>query len=75
MAKFMEKKYVTIFFNTFVTVLLLSVFASFLLTLPVMWLWNWLMPKIFGLTTLTFWQTFGLSFLCSMLFGKVNYNK
>ena len=22
----------------------------------VMWLWNWLMPDIFELTTITFWQ-------------------
>ena len=25
----------------------------------VMWLWNWLMPMIFGLPTLTFWHAVG----------------
>ena|SRR6185295_3727854 len=32
-------------------------------------LWNWLMPTIFGLPTLTFWQALGLLFLSWILFG------
>lgn len=36
---------------------------SIILTFPVMWLWNYLMPMIFGLPKLTFWQTFGLQVL------------
>jgi len=32
-------------------------------------LWNWLMPAIFGLRTLTFWQSLGLLALCRILFG------
>lgn len=39
-----------------------------LFTFPVMWLWNWLMPMIFGLMKLSFWQAFGLQFLCWCLF-------
>jgi hypothetical protein len=35
---------------------------------PVMLLWNWLMPYIFELPTLNFWQAFGLSVLCNFLF-------
>ena len=35
--------------------------------LPVMWLWNWLMPEIFGLKTITFWQAIGLQFLFYIL--------
>jgi len=31
--------------------------------LPVMWLWNWLMPVIFGLPTISFYQTIGLMML------------
>lgn len=42
--------------------------VALLLTLPVMWLWNWLMPVIFELPTITFWQALGLSVLCSFLF-------
>lgn len=31
-------------------------------------LWNWLMPQIFGLTTITFLQAFGLLVLSKILF-------
>ncbi len=33
----------------------------------VMHLWNWLMPVIFGLTTITFWQAVGLFILSKIL--------
>jgi hypothetical protein len=33
------------------------------------YLWNWLMPKIFGLPTLTLLETFGLLLLSKILFG------
>lgn len=32
-------------------------------------LWNWLMPEIFGLGTITYWQGFGLFLLAKFLFG------
>jgi hypothetical protein len=35
----------------------------------VMLLWNWLMPALFGLGPVTFWQAFGLLALCRLLFG------
>ncbi|MDR1973822.1 MAG: hypothetical protein LBQ31_04000 [Bacteroidales bacterium] len=35
----------------------------------VMCLWNCLVPDIFGLTTLTFWQAIGLFVLARILFG------
>jgi len=34
----------------------------------VMLLWNWLMPDIFGLKPLNYWQAWGLLILCSILF-------
>lgn len=34
----------------------------------VMLLWNWLMPEIFGLKALTYWQAWGLLILSSILF-------
>lgn len=40
----------------------------FLFGWVVMLLWNWLMPEIFGLTTLTYWQSWGLLILSSILF-------
>jgi len=33
------------------------------------YLWNWLMPNIFGLHTITFWQALGLMALSWILFG------
>jgi hypothetical protein len=32
-------------------------------------LWNWLLPPIFGLREITFWQGLGLLALCRILFG------
>lgn len=72
MDKFDEKSMITVFIRTFLSILAMSIGFSILLTYPVMWLWNWLMPAIFGLKTLTFWQTFGLTMLSNMIFGKVN---
>lgn len=37
--------------------------------LIVQWLWNWLMPAIFGWRQVTFWQGIGLLALCRILFG------
>lgn len=34
-----------------------------------MLLWNWLMPEIFGLGTLVYWQAVGLLLLAKLLFG------
>ena len=34
----------------------------------VMLLWNWLMPDIFGLKQINYWQAWGLFILSSMLF-------
>ncbi|HEX7510680.1 MAG TPA: hypothetical protein VF335_05230 [Chitinivibrionales bacterium] len=32
-------------------------------------LWNWLMPVLFHLTTITYWQAFGIVVLAKILFG------
>lgn len=42
--------------------------ASVLMALPVMWLWNAVVPDLFNLPVITFWQAFGLTLLCSFLF-------
>ncbi len=34
-----------------------------------MWLWNWLVPSIFGLTTIGYLQALGLLVLARILFG------
>lgn len=35
----------------------------------VLQLWNWLLPSLFGLRQITFWQALGLLALCRILFG------
>lgn len=41
----------------------------------VMWLWNWLMPLIFGLPEITFWQAWGLVVLAHILFKSFPHNQ
>jgi hypothetical protein len=43
----------------------------FLFGWVVMLLWNWLMPEIFGLKTLTYWQAWGVLALSCILFGRI----
>jgi len=40
-----------------------------LFTFVVKWLWNWLMPPLFGLHLITFWQALGILVLSKILFG------
>jgi hypothetical protein len=49
-----------------VTLIVVAVFA-FLVGLLVKALWNWLMPDIFGLATITVWQALGLLLLAKIL--------
>lgn len=43
--------------------------AFTLFTFVMMWLWNWLMPQIFSLTEVTFWQAAGILVLSKILFS------
>lgn len=53
-------------------IVLIIVIVILICALPTMWLWNWLMPEIFGLTKITFWQALGLNALCAILFKSTN---
>jgi hypothetical protein len=44
---------------------------ALLFGLIVLVLWNWLMPAIFGLGTITYWQAWGLVLLAHILFKTV----
>lgn len=44
-------------------IFVLAIVLSIIFTYPTMLLWNYLMPMIFGLPKLTFWQIFGLQVL------------
>jgi len=52
---------------------ILGIAGAFLLGLLfgniIMWLWNWLMPSLFGLRTIGFWEGLGLFLLAKILFG------
>ncbi|MBN2534360.1 MAG: hypothetical protein JXB88_15845 [Spirochaetales bacterium] len=39
----------------------------------VMLLWNWLMPEIFGLKSLNYWQAWGVLVLCTILFKGMHF--
>jgi hypothetical protein len=40
---------------------------------PLMILWNWIMPAVFNLPTITFWQACGLQLLSTLLIKPINY--
>jgi len=50
------------------------IFAA-ILAYPTMLLWNWLIPSIFGLRTISYLEAFGLIELCSVLFQSSNSSK
>lgn len=52
-----------------VKVLVIVLVAATVLSFLVMQLWNWLMPSIFGLRTITFFQALGLLLLSKILLG------
>jgi hypothetical protein len=55
---------------------LIAVGLALLIGGPLWLLWNWLMPTIFGLPYITFWQAVGLNLLSSILFKtNINTNK
>jgi hypothetical protein len=49
--------------------------TALILGLPLMLLWNWLMPNLFGLIEITFWQAVGLNLLSSILFKTYTSKK
>lgn len=40
----------------------------------VMLLWNWIMPALFGISTITFWQAFGIILLGKLIFGGLGHH-
>lgn len=56
----------------FLMTLCVPIIISVLFSLPIMWLWNGLMPELFKLPEISFLQAIGLNLLCSFLF-KSNY--
>ncbi len=58
---------------TEITIIILGVMAlvciiALLISVPFWLLWNWLMPQIFGLKSITWIQALGLAVLSGMIF-------
>ena len=49
--------------------------AFILFTFVVMWLWNWLMPEVFNLGMVTFWQAAGLLLLSKIFFSGTGHSR
>jgi hypothetical protein len=58
--------------GTIVAAIAVLIGLSLLMSLPTMWLWDWLMPELFGLKEITLFQAWGVNFLCGMLFKSHN---
>lgn len=60
------------FLGVFFGFILIVAIVSLILALPTMLLWNWLMPILFGLTKITFWQALGINIFTGILFKSSN---
>ena len=63
------------FLSSISAIFLILVGVAFLIGGPLWLLCNWLMPTIFGLPYITFWQAVGLNVLSAILLGKINVKK
>lgn len=50
--------------------LVTAVLLGFIFGIVVQYLWNWLMPELFGLAKITYWQAFGIVILAHLIFGS-----
>lgn len=55
-----------------VIAIVILLLVAVLFAIPTLLLWNWLMPLLFGLKTITLFQAWGVNLLTSILF-KSNY--
>jgi len=62
---------IALFIGFVITIALIAVVITF----PLMWCWNYVMPDLFGLAEINFWQALVLSLLSSMLFKSPNSSK
>jgi hypothetical protein len=56
---------------TFVGIFVAAFFAL-VFGLAVKALWNWIMPAVFGLAVITYWQAFGIIVLSKILFSGIH---
>ncbi len=53
--------------------ILLAGLISLVAAIPTLFLWNWLMPALFGIARITFWQAWGVNWLAAILFQSHIY--
>jgi hypothetical protein len=56
------------------TGVIMAVIFALVFGMAVKWLWNWLMPALFGAGTITYWQAFGVVILAKLLFGSFGHH-
>ncbi len=56
-------------------VIIIAVVLAVIIAYPAMLLWNWLMPELFGLKVVTFWQMFGLITLVRIILPSSSSSK
>lgn len=71
--KILEKLIVGIGVGVFM--ILIIAIVGVIGAIPVYFLWNWLMPEIFGFKLITFWQAWGLILLSGTLFKDSSSSK
>ena len=52
-----------------VAMVILAIIVFLLANYLLMRLWNWLMPDLFGVGTVTYWQALGIFIIAKLLFG------
>ncbi len=56
--------------NLVVGILFIGLTSLIIMGAPLMYLWNWIVPSIFGLRYITFWEAIGLNILGHILFSQ-----
>jgi hypothetical protein len=65
-----------LFFAALIAGIIVSVILGAVIAIPVMLLWDWVVPSLFGLPEITYFQAWGLYILCVILFqSKVETKK
>jgi hypothetical protein len=54
--------------EAFLIVIGLLLLSAVILAFPTMFLWNWLMPKLFSVTEIDLYEAMGINFLANILF-------
>lgn len=60
--------------GNFVLGILLLILFCCIMAIPTWFLWNWLMPQIFGFPQINLLEAFGMLILCKILFKSKSKN-